>query len=77
MRKKAVQQGLYVAIRIDIMMFISLMAGVNWFLSIMQLEAVVHNITKSYIYAMCAGILPLFFIFLYFVASSMRLVKQG
>ncbi|QDQ03005.1 MATE family efflux transporter [Lysinibacillus fusiformis] len=61
--KKAVQQGLYVAILIVIIILVILITGIDWFLGIMQLEATVHHIAKSYIYAMCVGLLPLFLFF--------------
>ncbi len=61
--KKAVQQGLYVAILIVIIILIILITGIDRFLGIMQLEATVHHIAKSYIYAMCVGLLPLFLFF--------------
>ncbi|MGN4125322.1 MATE family efflux transporter [Lysinibacillus sphaericus] len=61
--KKAVQQGLYVAIVIVIIISILLITGIDRILGIMQLETTVHHIAKSYIYAMCAGLLPLFLFF--------------
>ena len=58
--KKAVQQGIYVAILLAVLIFSVLLVGIDWILGNMNLETSVHNIAKSYIYAMCAGILPLF-----------------
>jgi len=58
--KKAVQQGIYVAILLAVLIFCVLLVGIDWILGNMNLETSVHNIAKSYIYAMCAGILPLF-----------------
>ncbi|WP_223554382.1 MATE family efflux transporter [Lysinibacillus sphaericus] len=58
--KKAVQQGIYVAILLAVLIFSVLLIGIDWILGNMNLETSVHNIAKSYIYAMCAGILPLF-----------------
>ncbi|HBJ02688.1 MAG TPA: MATE family efflux transporter, partial [Lysinibacillus sp.] len=61
--KKAVQQGIYVAITLSIIIFFGLFFGIDWILSKMSLETSVHNIAKGYIYAMCAGLLPLFLFF--------------
>lgn len=61
--KKAVQQGIYVAITLSIIIFIGLFFGIDWILSKMSLETSVHTIAKGYIYAMCAGLLPLFLFF--------------
>ncbi|MGA3601841.1 MATE family efflux transporter [Lysinibacillus agricola] len=58
--KKAVQQGIYVAILLAVLIFSVLLVGIDWILGNMNLETSVHNIAKSYIYSMCAGILPLF-----------------
>ena len=58
--KKAIQQGIYVAILLAVLIFSVLLVGIDWILGNMNLETSVHNIAKSYIYAMCAGILPLF-----------------
>ena len=40
--------------------FTGLFFGIDWILSKMNLESAVHSIAKGYIYAMCAGLLPLF-----------------
>ncbi|KPN97152.1 MATE family efflux transporter [Lysinibacillus sp. ZYM-1] len=61
--KKTVQQGIYVAITLSIIIFIGLFFGIDWILSNMRLETPVHNIAKGYIYSMCAGLLPLFLFF--------------
>ncbi|WP_285396895.1 MATE family efflux transporter [Lysinibacillus sp. fls2-241-R2A-57] len=61
--KKAVQQGIYVAIILVVLIFIALFVGIDWILGNMNLEASVHTIAKSYIYTMCAGLLPLFLFF--------------
>jgi len=61
--KKAVQQGIYVAIVLSILIFIVLFLGVDWILGKMNLETSVHAIAKSYIHAMCAGLIPLFLFF--------------
>ncbi|WP_341299276.1 MATE family efflux transporter [Lysinibacillus sp. FSL H8-0500] len=61
--KKAVQQGIYVAITLAIIIFISLFLSIDWILSKMSLEPAVHRIAKSYIQAMCAGLVPLFLFF--------------
>ncbi|KOP69639.1 multidrug transporter MatE [Lysinibacillus sp. FJAT-14745] len=61
--KKAVQQGIYVAILLSVLIFIMLLFGIDWILGNMNLEASVHSIAKSYIYAMCAGLIPLFLFF--------------
>lgn len=61
--KQAVQQGLYVALVLSACIFIILFIGLDWILGNMQLDASVHNIAKSYIYAMCAGLVPLFLFF--------------
>lgn len=58
--KKAVQQGIYVAILLAVLIFTGLFFGIDWILSKMNLESAVHSIAKGYIYAMCAGLLPLF-----------------
>lgn len=58
--KQAVQQGLYVALVLSACIFIILFIGLDWILGNMQLDASVHNIAKSYIHAMCAGLVPLF-----------------
>ncbi|AHN21936.1 MATE family efflux transporter [Lysinibacillus varians] len=61
--KQAVQQGLYVALVLSACIFIILFIGLDWILGNMQLDAAVHNIAKSYIHAMCAGLIPLFLFF--------------
>ncbi|MGE7689600.1 MATE family efflux transporter [Lysinibacillus sp. NPDC097214] len=61
--KKAVQQGIYVAIVLAVLIFIVLVVGIDWILGNMDLEASVHTIAKSYIQAMCAGLIPLFLFF--------------
>ncbi len=61
--KKAVQQGIYVAILLAVLIFTGLFFGIDWILSKMNLESAVHSIAKGYIYAMCAGLLPLFLFF--------------
>lgn len=61
--KQAVQQGLYVALVLSTCIFIILFIGLDWILGNMQLDAAVHNIAKSYIHAMCAGLIPLFLFF--------------
>lgn len=61
--KQAVQQGLYVALVLSACIFIILFIGLDWILRNMQLDAAVHNIAKSYIHAMCAGLIPLFLFF--------------
>ncbi|MFE3573965.1 MATE family efflux transporter [Lysinibacillus sp. NPDC059133] len=61
--KKAVQQGIYVAIVLAILIFIALLVGMDWILGNMDLEASVHTIAKSYVHAMCAGLIPLFLFF--------------
>lgn len=61
--KKAVQQGIYVAITLAIIIFISLFLSIDWILSKMSLEPAVHRIAKSYIQPMCAGLVPLFLFF--------------
>jgi len=61
--KRAVQQGIYVAIVLAALIFIMLFSGIDWILSNMDLEASVHTIAKSYIQAMCAGLIPLFLFF--------------
>ncbi|MEK5332878.1 MULTISPECIES: MATE family efflux transporter [unclassified Lysinibacillus] len=61
--KKAVQQGLYVALVLSAIIFILLFFGLDWILGNMQLEEAVHNIAKSYIHAMCVGLIPLFLFF--------------
>lgn len=61
--KKAVQQGIYVAIVLSILIFIVLFFGIDWILGKMNLETSVHTIAKSYIHAMCAGLIPLFLFF--------------
>jgi MATE family multidrug resistance protein len=61
--KKAVQQGLYVALVLSAIIFILLFVGLDWILGNMQLEEVVHNIAKSYIQAMGVGLIPLFLFF--------------
>jgi len=61
--KQAVQQGLYVALVLSACIFIILFIGLDWILGNMQLDASVHNIAKSYIHAMCAGLVPLFLFF--------------
>lgn len=61
--KKAVQQGLYVALLLAAIIFIILFSGIDWILEKMQLEASVHNVAKTYIHAMCAGLIPLFLFF--------------
>lgn len=58
--KRAIQQGIYVAILLAVLIFSVLLVGIDWILGNMNLETSVHNIARSYIYAMCAGILPLF-----------------
>jgi multidrug resistance protein, MATE family len=58
--KKAIQQGIYVAILLAVLISSVLLVGIDWILGNMNLETPVHNNAKSYIYAMCAGILPLF-----------------
>lgn len=61
--KKAVQQGMYVAILLAIIICIILFTRVDWILGKMQLETSVQHIAKSYIFAMCAGLIPLFLFF--------------
>lgn len=61
--KRAVQQGIYVAIVLAALIFIILIVGIDWFLGKMDLEASVHAIAKSYIQSMCAGLIPLFLFF--------------
>ncbi|MGE7947060.1 MATE family efflux transporter [Lysinibacillus sp. NPDC093688] len=61
--KKAVQQGIYVAIVLAVLIFIVLVVGIDWILGNMDLETSVHTIAKSYIQAMCAGLIPLFLFF--------------
>ncbi|GAB0168013.1 MATE family efflux transporter [Lysinibacillus sp. CTST325] len=61
--KKAVQQGIYVAIVLSVLIFIMLIFGIDWILGNMNLETTVHTIAKSYIYTMCAGLIPLFLFF--------------
>jgi len=61
--KKAVQQGIYVAIVLTVLIFIVLFFGIDWILGNMKLEASVHTIAKSYIQAMCVGLIPLFLFF--------------
>lgn len=61
--KQAVQQGLYVALVLSACIFIILFSWLDWILGNMQLDAAVHNIAKSYIHAMCAGLIPLFLFF--------------
>ncbi|MEY9976610.1 putative MATE family efflux protein [Lysinibacillus sp. RC79] len=61
--KKTVQQGIYVAIVLSVLIFIGLLVGIDWILGNMNLEASVHTIAKSYIHAMCAGLIPLFLFF--------------
>ncbi|KOS69783.1 multidrug transporter MatE [Lysinibacillus contaminans] len=61
--KKAVQQGIYVALLLAAIIFILLLLSIDWMLGNMQLEASVHKIAEAYIYAMCAGLVPLFLFF--------------
>lgn len=61
--KKAVQQGLYVSLLLAAIILLLLSVGIDWMLGNMQLEASVHQIAKAYIYAMCAGIVPLLLFF--------------
>ncbi|WP_409369525.1 MATE family efflux transporter [Lysinibacillus sp. 38-6] len=61
--KKAVQQGLYVALVLAAAIFIFLFFALDWILGNMQLAQAVHNIAKSYIQAMCVGLIPLLLFF--------------
>lgn len=61
--KKAVQQGLYVALLLAAFILILLFIGIDWILGNMALEAAVHSVAKAYIHAMCAGLVPLFLFF--------------
>ncbi|GLC89139.1 MATE family efflux transporter [Lysinibacillus piscis] len=61
--KKAVQQGIYVALLLASIIFIGLFSSIDWILSHMNLEPAVHHIAKFYIYAMCAGLIPFFLFF--------------
>ncbi|MBG9453203.1 multidrug transporter MatE [Lysinibacillus sphaericus] len=61
--KRAVQQGIYVAIVLAALIFILLIVGIDWILGKMDLEPSVHAIAKSYIQSMCAGLIPLFLFF--------------
>jgi len=61
--KKAVQQGLYVALVLAAVIFVFLFFALDWILGNMQLAQTVHNIAKSYIQAMCVGLLPLLLFF--------------
>ncbi|MFJ7666537.1 MATE family efflux transporter [Lysinibacillus sp. NPDC097195] len=61
--KKAVQQGLYVALLLAAVIFIFLYFALDWILGNMQLAQAVHNIAKSYIQAMCVGLIPLLLFF--------------
>lgn len=61
--KRAVQQGIYVAIVLAALIFILLIVGIDWILGKMDLEAAVHSIAKSYIQSMCVGLIPLFLFF--------------
>lgn len=61
--KKAVQQGLYVALVLAAVIFVFLFFALDWILGNMQLAPAVHNIAKSYIHAMCVGLLPLLLFF--------------
>lgn len=58
--KKAVQQGIYVALSLAIAIFIGLLLLIEPVLSLMSLEDEVHRIAKGYILALCFGIIPLF-----------------
>ena len=66
------QQGIYVAIVLSVLIFIGLLVGIDWILGNMNLEASVQTIAKSYIHTMCAGLIPLF-LFLSCAALSMHL----
>lgn len=61
--KKAVQQGLYVALLLAAIIFIFLFVGIDWILGKMTLEAAVYSVAKAYIQSMCAGLIPLFLFF--------------
>lgn len=61
--KKAVQQGLYVAFSLAVIIFVLLLVGIDWILGNMTLEPTVYSVAKAYIQAMCAGIVPLFLFF--------------
>ena len=61
--KKAVQQGLYVALVLAAVIFVFLFFALDWILGNMQLAQAVHTIAKSYIQAMCVGLIPLLLFF--------------
>ena len=55
-----VQQGIYVAIILALVVFGVLMLVSNLFLNNMQLEPAVRSIAKNYLFALCFGLFPLF-----------------
>ncbi|WP_394187925.1 MATE family efflux transporter [Paenisporosarcina quisquiliarum] len=58
--KTIVQQGLFLSLALSIVVIIILLFSINPLLNVMDLEARVHDVAKSYLTAMLIGIIPLF-----------------